>query len=638
MSSTFPSVGNDGRAISSDWDPSRAVREGLKGNSWVYAAATKIATGLGSVPLLLERRKGENWTPDPAHPLQALLKRPNPFMGRQDMQERWGLDMLLSGNAVWWLNIAGKVPVEMWPLRPGEIKPIQSRADFISGYEWQIDSLTKRRLKIEEVGHWMFVDPDNPRWGLAPLKAAAGAVDLDAAASRWNRAVLANDGKPSLGILLGESLNVDQMRQASAFIREQITGGSARQALVLGGTSKIQPLSLSATDLDYLNGRRFSREEIGAVFGVPPILMAFGEAATFANLDAAKSILWEDRIVPLLDDLCQGLMGRLFPYWELTEDEWRIRADLSGIRALQSNLKTEAETFKLRAEAFAVMVGAGVPANMAATASGVPLVDVPGGDEPRSQGPPMPVQAKARAAPYQRKDKTEDARLQRLDNWSEEIKKKVSALLTEQGDSLASAYVNGTLDKATDLSLDDWQTLLEATHTAVLESEGALAYKQVLKAITSSGGGVFDVLDPNVTEFIKSRAGDMAKNITDTTRQALKTELAAGIDAGESSREIAKRIKTLHAGWSDARAELISRTEVSTAFGASHQLSAEQAAADAGVEMVKLWRSAHDNRVRDEHAAMDGEEVGLDEDFSNGLPYPSEPNCRCVVLYVEKGK
>ncbi|WP_181392080.1 phage minor head protein [Deinococcus irradiatisoli] len=106
---------------------------------------------------------------------------------------------------------------------------------------------------------------------------------------------------------------------------------------------------------------------------------------------------------------------------------------------------------------------------------------------------------------------------------------------------------------------------------------------------------------------------------------------------GESLREIAQRIKGLHADWSDARAELISRTEVSTAFWASHQLSADQAAADAGVEMIKVWRSAHDSRVRDKHAAMDGEEVRLDEDFNNGLRYPSGPNCRCTVLYREKG-
>jgi hypothetical protein len=38
--------------------------------------------------------------------------------------------------------------------------------------------------------------------------------------------------------------------------------------------------------------------------------------------------------------------------------------------------------------------------------------------------------------------------------------------------------------------------------------------------------------------------------------------------------------------------------------------------------------------VRDEHAAMEGETVSLDAAFSNGLLFPGEPNCRCVVTYA----
>jgi hypothetical protein len=53
-------------------------------------------------------------------------------------------------------------------------------------------------------------------------------------------------------------------------------------------------------------------------------------------------------------------------------------------------------------------------------------------------------------------------------------------------------------------------------------------------------------------------------------------------------------------------------------------------ASDAEVE--KEWVTQGDDRVRDEHAAMEGERVPRDDNFSNGLDYPSEPNCRCGVL------
>lgn len=639
----FTSPSQDGRPIFSTWDADRAVDQGLKVNAWVYSAVAKVAGAVASVPLVLEKRVGKDWQPDPGHDIQRLLNRPNPFMGRQDLSERWTQFMLLSGNALVWLNIVRGKPAELWPIHPDTIKPLASRANFIGGYEWKVDTSTKRLLDVAEVAHWMFPDPSDPRWGLAPLKAGAGAVDMDQAAARWNRAVLANDGKPPLAVILESSLPIQQARDAAALVREQIDGGSIRQALVLGGTSKVQPLSLNATDLDFLNGRKFSREEIAAVFGVPPVLLSFGEAATFANLDAAKTALWEDRVVPLLDDLCQGYMGALFPYWGLTEDAYRIKADLSGVRALQSNLKTEAETGKLKAEMFKALADAGVPANMAAVAAGLPLADIPGGDQPRQQAYPVtPLSGKARRLPgMERKDKGSEAediapRLARMDEWTDQIRGKVAELLLSQGNAAAAAYAAGEPWEP-ELSLEDWRTLLEAIHTAVIEAEGAVAYAAVLGTITAVGGaGTFDVLADGVVEWIDQHVGDMVKGITDTSKAVLRAEITAGVEAGESVRDIAKRLRGVGENWSDTRAMLIARTEVASAFNAAHQLSAEQIVSEFDVQMVKTWRSAGDSRVRPDHREMDGETVPIDQRFSNGLMQPGEPNCRCVVTYMAK--
>jgi uncharacterized protein with gpF-like domain len=53
-----------------------------------------------------------------------------------------------------------------------------------------------------------------------------------------------------------------------------------------------------------------------------------------------------------------------------------------------------------------------------------------------------------------------------------------------------------------------------------------------------------------------------------------------------------------------------------------------------------------DSRTRDSHRLMDGETVGVNEEFSNGLMYPGDPsgdpsevyNCRCTVVSVVDGK
>ena len=60
-----------------------------------------------------------------------------------------------------------------------------------------------------------------------------------------------------------------------------------------------------------------------------------------------------------------------------------------------------------------------------------------------------------------------------------------------------------------------------------------------------------------------------------------------------------------------------------------------------GNKHTKIWRTSGDNRVRDSHAAIDGEEVDINALFSNGLKRPKDPNgrpeevynCRCTILW-----
>lgn len=88
------------------------------------------------------------------------------------------------------------------------------------------------------------------------------------------------------------------------------------------------------------------------------------------------------------------------------------------------------------------------------------------------------------------------------------------------------------------------------------------------------------------------------------------------------------------------RADTISRTEMLGALNHSNYAATEQMIAAGNInrqDVKKRWKATKDSRVRDSHSALDGETVGIDERFSNGLLYPCEPggapeetiNCRC---------
>jgi len=81
----------------------------------------------------------------------------------------------------------------------------------------------------------------------------------------------------------------------------------------------------------------------------------------------------------------------------------------------------------------------------------------------------------------------------------------------------------------------------------------------------------------------------------------------------------------------------VARSETAMAAGFGQHSAAEQS----GVVKKKKFLSSRDDRVRDSHVALDGEERDLDEPYSNGQMFPGDPsvdpsefiNCRCVETY-----
>ena len=65
-------------------------------------------------------------------------------------------------------------------------------------------------------------------------------------------------------------------------------------------------------------------------------------------------------------------------------------------------------------------------------------------------------------------------------------------------------------------------------------------------------------------------------------------------------------------------------------------------AADKGIvdrdRLVRTWRGVKDDRERDEHLAMEGETVPVDQPYSNGEMVPGEStyNCRCIEIFSQR--
>lgn len=133
------------------------------------------------------------------------------------------------------------------------------------------------------------------------------------------------------------------------------------------------------------------------------------------------------------------------------------------------------------------------------------------------------------------------------------------------------------------------------------------------------------------------------QNNAEAVVRSIRSSLVQGIMQGLSVPKMAKAVKTdLEKNANNATR--IVRTETTRIMNKARLDSMIHAEAK-GLPMKKIWVATLDNRTRDSHAEIDGQERKLDEPYSNGLMYPGDQtgdaaetiNCRCAQITQIEG-
>jgi SPP1 gp7 family putative phage head morphogenesis protein len=117
----------------------------------------------------------------------------------------------------------------------------------------------------------------------------------------------------------------------------------------------------------------------------------------------------------------------------------------------------------------------------------------------------------------------------------------------------------------------------------------------------------------------------------------MSSRLLQGILNGDSIPHIADRLMDI-VGNNAMSAIRNARTMVTGAEN-SGRLDSYKDLAEKGVVQRKIWIATLDDRTRESHTEINGEEIEIDQVFSNGLMYPGDPdgdpsevwNCRCSM-------
>lgn len=661
----------------------RASEDGYKKAVWVYRCVNEIANRISSVPFsLVHKKNGEPY--QGSHPLRSILAKPNNEQGWTEFLRAQSILLNVSGNNYYDISERiGKAPANIYLLRPDRMKIVPGKtrkgkdsSGHIDRYEYNVDAGSPDKIPPEDILHQKKFDPSNDWYGLSPIQVATYAIDTETQASAWNYNTFKNQARPS-GVLYTDGMLSDEQFKTMAEevrVNWQGTNNAGRPVILEGGLKWIQT-ALSQRDADYILLKKLTREEICAVFGVPPILVGILDRATYSNIKEAEPIFWSQTILPELDAFLDFWNVRVCP---LFGDDIALAYDLSDIKALK-----ESQDYKdKRAREF--FLGGIIMQNEARIEGG--FEPQPNGDFyflPQSgivwpAGEALPtIETQAPAEPRRRagemetranilnlKDTEVSAYLkiftQRVDKYAKKGAGKIQEILSgyyqdvEQklrkmsGEPNVKALLAGH-DKE---SLKALKEFYSDYYTEGLKYFMGLTRKDLKKSARiwlpdlevrddQKTGGLADF----VQEWLADVTGEMVVDVNDFTKLQIKRIIEGGLKEGKTAKEMADEILELDEIGSYLRAARISITEAHAIASAGNYYAMVEA--ELGDGLIKKWHTNMDGRERDPHGDITGQRRKMKEAFKSGtgkkLQFPGDRSlgagaddivhCRCCTTY-----
>jgi len=603
----------------------------------LYAIVSRIAIGVAeSRWRLFEVSKTGKRKEIPTHPLLDLLKYVNPFQTGFELFE-WGqIFQELAGRNYWVMNYnKGGTPAELWIAEPNKMKPIPDPKKFISGFEYT-SGTEKQILSTDEVIFFYTPDPTNAYGGSSAARSAATDIAVTKYARLFQQRFFFNNAEPT-GIITLPDLDEDDLKKFEAEWNKKHKGWFNSNKLAMVNT-EVDYKRTGAThkEMEFWRADKGNRDALVFAFGMPLSVMGVSENVNRANAEAGEFLFtrWvvRPRLVRIREKLNEQLAPRFGKGLELDFDEPVPETDELRLRKSEAGVKSGFLTVN---EARQTMGYDAVPSGNVFL---MPLNVVPqplsGGFSPSPPPEEEPEAEEPKGLTYkslfkEEKDKESfwKAYADKAEGYEEKLIPRLREMFGKQEKQVLSKLSPGM----------DVNNLLDQDKKLYKESATPVLAEQMVEAI-DNGADLVKPTNPHkaapdyelgddAAKWLDERVAWAAAEVGEETARLLSSTLVIGIDAGESMKELGKRVELVFDNCDKARALKIARTETIAVSNEGALLGY----ADSGVVEKAEFYAALDERVCPDCNALHGKVYKLSE--AHGV-IPVHPNCRCVMLPV----
>lgn len=608
----------------------------------------------------------------PQHPLTRLFRRPNKHMSQSMFWQYVSTYVDIGGNAYIHKvrNVYGQV-IELRPYHSGHIVPVSESGQWVDYYQYSYEGVQKE-LDPRDIIHIRsyYIDPLNPVLGISPIRAAGINIDTYNELMQTLYSYLRNNGVPSGVLTVQQAVNAMQAESLKEQFQTNTTGRNRGKPIVLPSGMTYTQMGLDVSKMEA--GTQFAQYEtaICGIYRVHPsvaMTMAGLQSSTYSNMQTAFQEY--------------TLLTRV-PTWNMWEEqvelsfsneypEVDVEFDTSNVAALQSD--PDAVIYPVIAQFNANLIsldearqrmgyaplsegGDKYAYNLVPPAPAAGFLSHEVGDAEVVTPPQLQAKWKPQELPQSGKiDQSADLKAEAFWNsmdktvreYSDRLQKPTQDLIAEVGNVLIGDVKKQGGKSFAVKANDPRLTLLIERYMKATGKWREQLLQEIMKLAVTEVGGDMASVSSYIDKLLTKVTAEMNSNITasiGSIRDEVQTTVAgmAGATADDIEKTLTDKFETLPAG----RAQAIARTTAratSTEVATSTWSALNDEETDPEEEVVKVWTTRRDGKVRETHKKQDGDWVVMGGTFPNGTRGPGVGgsagevvNCRCVLRPVRR--
>jgi HK97 family phage portal protein len=595
---------------------------------YLRAVVSFLGRNIGQLGIGTFLREGDEVrTRDEESVTAQLLRSPNPYMTRYELINALVCDMALWDMAYWLVTVdAGRVPGWRITHIPAVWVQQPYGGDVFEPEYWFVNQPGKptQRIPASRMIHFHGWDPTFPAQGTSPVYTLKAILMEQVAAviyrqQRWERGA-------RVGTVISRPVGAPQWSpQAEERFREEWRNSFAgRNGTDAGGTPILQDgmtltkVGFSAVEDEFVNAAKLALTTVASVYHVNPTMLGLLDNANYSNVREFRRMLYGDTLGPWFTLIETRLNGFLLPMIGAPANqyiEFNINEKLQGSFEEQAAVASMAvggpymtrNEYRARQNLAPIDGGDELIVPMNVTTGGQPSPVTPLSQLPLRLSGPKPTAraqppARTRTGPYR-------AKLRASDNQQKRTEQVLRRFYERQGRVVLTNL--GT--KSNDDWWDEqrWDDELATDLTAISKQVSNELGNQMLNDL-----GMPDPYDLESTvDFLRAVMETRASSMNATTKAAVEDALANADDPEAITPS------DVFVDAADNRSVTGAATLMTTVAGIAMSESGKQAEAQSGKTASKTWVVTSSNS---RHPEMDGETVGLDENFSNGAAWPGD--------------